>query len=60
MGALHWAVGGYPNLADGRPVTGLGDNGTGDIAPGTTAGVSANGRTFHLLWWTDGRTYPRA
>ncbi|HEY6737746.1 MAG TPA: hypothetical protein VI076_02770, partial [Actinopolymorphaceae bacterium] len=33
---LRWAVGGFPNLADGRLVAGLGDNGTGDLAPGTS------------------------
>lgn len=52
---LRWAVGGFPNLADGRLVAGLGNNDTADLAPGTAAGVSANGRTLYLVV-VDGRS----
>ncbi|MFC5752161.1 phosphodiester glycosidase family protein [Actinomadura rugatobispora] len=52
---LRWAVGGFPNVANSRLVAGLGANNTGDLAPGTSAGVSADGRMFYLVV-VDGRS----
>ncbi|MFQ6212470.1 phosphodiester glycosidase family protein, partial [Bacillus mobilis] len=52
---LRWAVGGFPNLADAQLVAGLGANNTADLAPGTAAGVSADGLTFYLVV-VDGRS----
>ncbi|MCW3819886.1 phosphodiester glycosidase family protein [Micromonospora sp. DR5-3] len=48
---LRWAVGGFPTLVDGWLVAGL----RTDLAPGTTAGVSRDGRTFTLAV-VDGRS----
>ncbi|KAA5826140.1 phosphodiester glycosidase family protein [Saccharopolyspora hirsuta] len=51
-GPLDFAVGGFPILRDGRPLPGLD---TGELAPRTAAGVSADGRTAYLLV-VDGRS----
>jgi hypothetical protein len=49
---LRFAVGGFPILRDGAPLPGLD---AGALAPRTSAGVSADGRTVYLVV-VDGRS----
>ncbi|MER7080009.1 Predicted protein [Saccharopolyspora kobensis] len=49
---LDFAVGGFPILRGGKPLSGLD---TEELAPRTAAGVSADGRTAYLLT-VDGRS----